>query len=332
MIKQTNLITKQKKKLPLSSDIVFKRVFSKEGNEEILKALLEAILDINIKSVIVKNPEMPKDLYDSKAGVMDIKVEVDTNTIVDIEMQVKDQNNIEERSTFYLTSTSSETVKSGQNYTTAKKAIAISILNFNHYKRNSYHNIAHMNFEDTKPDEYVDFGYKTEDKIATPGIEIHIIELPKFIKKNPDANKKLDQWLWLIVGREDKIEMAKQENKELKKAADIVDQMSMDEKEWEMYISREKAIINYNSGLSRAKLDGIEEGLKQGIEQGIEKGIKEGLKQGKEQGIHEKNKQIVAQMLKLKLKNETICEIAQITLEELEKIKKELIKNSTENK
>ena len=84
MIKQTNQNTKQKKKLPLSSDIVFKRVFSKEGNEGILKALLEAILEINIKSVIVKNPEMPKDLYDSKAGVMDIKVEIDTNTIVDI--------------------------------------------------------------------------------------------------------------------------------------------------------------------------------------------------------------------------------------------------------
>ena len=94
MIKQTNQNIEQKKKLPLSSDIVFKRVFSKEGNEGILKALLEAILDVKIQSVIVKNPEMPKDLYDSKAGVMDIKVEVDTNTVVDIEMQVRDENNI----------------------------------------------------------------------------------------------------------------------------------------------------------------------------------------------------------------------------------------------
>ena len=54
MIKQTNQNTEQKKKLPLSSDIVFKRVFSKEGNEVILKALLEAILDVKIQSVIVK--------------------------------------------------------------------------------------------------------------------------------------------------------------------------------------------------------------------------------------------------------------------------------------
>ena len=324
MIKQTNQNIKQKKKLPLSSDIVFKRVFSKEGNEGILKALLEAILDVKIKSVVVKNPEMPKDLYDSKAGVMDIKVEVDSTTVVDIEMQVKDENNIEERSTFYLTSSSYETVKAGKDYTTAKKVIAINILNFVHYKRNSYHSIAHMNFEDTEPQEYVDLGYETEDRTATKGIEIHIIELPKFIQKNPGANTKLEQWLWLIAGREDKIKMAKKENEELKKALEIIDQMSMDEKEWEMYISREKAIINYNSGLSRAKLDGIEEGM--------EKGLKKGIEQGIEQGTEKTNKQIISQLLKLGMDDETICKVTQISKEKLEKIKEELKKESVSDK
>ena len=308
MIKQTNQNTEQKKKLPLSSDIVFKRVFSKEGNEGILKALLEAILDVKIQSVTVKNPEMPKDLYDSKAGVMDIKVEVDANTVVDIEMQVKDENNIEERSTFYLTTSSSETVKAGKDYTTAKKVITINILNFVHYKRNSYHSIAHMNFEDTKPHEYVNLGYETEDKTATKGIEIHIIELPKFIQKNPDANTKLEQWLWLIAGREDKIKMAEKENEELKKALEIIDQMSMDEKEWEMYVSREKAIINYNSGLSRARLDGIEE------------------------GIEKNNKQVIAQMLKLDIDDETIYKVTQISKEKLEKIKEEIKKETLSDK
>lgn len=49
-----------KKKLPLTSDIVFKRVFSREGNEDILKSLLEAILEIPIQDVVVKNPELPR--------------------------------------------------------------------------------------------------------------------------------------------------------------------------------------------------------------------------------------------------------------------------------
>lgn len=44
---------KKMPKLPLTSDIVFKRVFSKKGNESILKSLLEAILDIKNQKVIV---------------------------------------------------------------------------------------------------------------------------------------------------------------------------------------------------------------------------------------------------------------------------------------
>ncbi len=31
----------------------------------------------------------------------------------------------------------------------------------------------------------------------------------KFVKKNPDAKSKLEQWLWLLAGREEKLEMAK---------------------------------------------------------------------------------------------------------------------------
>lgn len=62
-----------------------------------------------------------------------------------------------------------------------------------------------------------------------------------------------------------KIEMAKKENKEIKKATDIIDQMSMNPEEWEMYMSRKKAIINYNSGIYQAKEDGKKEGIEQGI-------------------------------------------------------------------
>ena len=50
------MVKEVKKQLPLTSDIVFKRVFSREGSEDILKSLLEAILDMEIKHVVVKNP------------------------------------------------------------------------------------------------------------------------------------------------------------------------------------------------------------------------------------------------------------------------------------
>lgn len=40
---------------------------------------------------------------------------------------------------------------------------------------------------------------------------------------------------------------------------DIIKEMSMDPKEWELYESRRLAIMDYNTGMEQAKLDGIEE-------------------------------------------------------------------------
>ena len=74
-----------------------------------------------------------------------------------------------------------------------------------------------MKFEKSKKEEYVDMRYKGEDEKATEVLEIHFIELPKFIKNNPEIKTKLEEWLYLIVGKEEKIKMSKLENPEVKK-------------------------------------------------------------------------------------------------------------------
>ena len=119
--------TKQKM-LPLSSDIVFKRVFSREGTEDILKDFLEAILNVKIEKVEVKNPELPKNIYDEKAGILDLKVEIDENTICDVEMQVRDEYNVDKRSLKYAANLIEMQLKIGDQYTKLKKLIVINIL------------------------------------------------------------------------------------------------------------------------------------------------------------------------------------------------------------
>ncbi len=66
--------------------------------------------------------------------------------------------------------------------------------------------------------------------------------------------------MWLLAGREEKLAMAKKENKELEKAMDIIDEMSMDEKEWELYESRRLAIMDYNTGMIKAREEGERKG------------------------------------------------------------------------
>ena len=57
--------------------------------------------------------------------------------------------------------------------------------------------------------------------------------------------------------------MAVKKNKTIKKAVEIVDTMSMDPKEWELYRSRQMAILNYNIGMQNSRKQGEEIGKKE---------------------------------------------------------------------
>ncbi len=249
----------ERRKLPLSSDIVFKRVFSKEENKGLLKSILEAILKIEIKQIEIKNPEIPRELKDSKAGVLDIKAEINENTIIDIEMQVANMRTFMNRNEFYLVTTAANEAKKGEDYFKLKKTITIALLCENIIERNSYFHTAHMKFEPYDEETYINMGYEKEQDIVTNKLEMIFIEIPKFIAKKPDSESLLNQWLWLIAGREEKIKMAKEKHKEIEKAMEVIDEMSMDPKEWELYESRRRAEILYNWEISAAREEGKEE-------------------------------------------------------------------------
>ena len=107
---------------------------------------LESILNVKIEKLEVKNPEMMKNSREEKLGVLDIKVETKEN-IIDLEMQIEDEENIEEREATYMGKLLSEQLEVGDKYNKLKKSVVIFIINFNKYETNTYHNIAKMRFE-----------------------------------------------------------------------------------------------------------------------------------------------------------------------------------------
>ena len=224
-------------RLPITDDYIFKRVFAFEGNESVLKDLLEAILRKNIKNVTIKNPEIIPYEREDKRGLLDIKAETDDGTVLDIEMQMEDKKNIEERGTLYLANMITSQLQVGDDYTTLKKSIVIFITNYNFLKRNSYHSIGKIKFDKTLKEEYVDMGYKTEDEEASKYIEFHYIELPKYKKKTQSEFTKLDQWMCVFTNRKGEMMLAEKENKEIKKAMNTLDYISSDPKERERHNS-----------------------------------------------------------------------------------------------
>ena len=150
-----------------------------------------------------------------------------------------------------------------------------------------------MKFEKTVKEKYVNMGYKEEEEIASKYLEMHYIELPKFKKKRPNTKEKLDQWLWLISGEEEKIEMAEKENEEVKKAVRTLEQISADPKEREMYDSIIQA--EFNQSIARQKM----------LEMGREEGKKEGRQEGERQKEIEIAKKLKEKGIDLKIIKET---------------------------
>lgn len=87
--------------------------------------------------------------------------------------------------------------------------------------------------------------------------------------------------------------MAEGENKKIKKAVKELDEVSMSDKEREMYEARLKWEFNYKAGMAGAR----------------EAGIKEGIKE------------IAKEMLKYNMPIETICQITKLSKEEIEEIR-----------
>ncbi len=298
-------------RLPLTSDYVFKRIFAREENNSMLKDFLEAILNIHINKVEVKNPELTPNMADEKLGILDLKLDIDNERVVDVEMQVSNEYNIKERSSTYLSKLAAEQLKAKQNYKELKKIITINILKYNYLERNSYHSIAKMKYENTKPIEFVDMGYKKEEEEATNTFEMHFIELPKFKEKNPDCNTKLEQWLWLIDGsEEEKVKMSAKENEEVNKTVEELNKLSKDPDEVAKYEEREWSIMRYD----------VE--MKTNRELGEKEGEARGLKIGKEQGRKEEKTKIIKKLYSLNIPIEKISEITEMCIEDVQKIVK----------
>ena len=255
---------------------------------------MEAILKRKITKVEVRNPEMVSEKENGKKFILDIKAELDDGTIVDIEMQTADERNIQERSTAYSARMVSEQLQSGEKYIRLNKVIFIGILDFEYYKRNSYYHVERPRFDKIEEEYFVDMGYKEQEELASKYVEMHYIELPKYFKKNPSMKTKLDEWLWLFSGDEEKMEMVKRKNRKVKKDMNTLERISLDPKEREMYES-----IQTEEFLQRISENNI-----------------------REEGERKKETEIVKEMLKDGVNVERIKKYTKLTKEEIEEIRK----------
>ena len=271
------MIDTKKQILKMKDDIMFKAFFSKIGNEKYLKDLLSAILgeEIKIKKVI-HDARLEQLAKENKYGILDLEVELESKEIINVEMQLRDYYNIEERTTFYASKKISEQLSPNQNYHDIKKVIVIAILNYSFINLPEY-------ITDTIRVAKEHREYELNNKVR-----YIYIELEKFREQNPDMTEEINQWLaFLDMERGDLLEMAIKENKKIKEAVKKYNELTGDEEVKRLAEVRLMAQLEENAALASAKAKGEAKGMREGIEKGMRKGIEKGMREGIEKGMRE---------------------------------------------
>ena len=241
-------------------DFVFKKIFGSEKHPGVLISFLNAVLKPknNITDVEIKNTDIDKSYIEDKFSRLDVKAVTSKNEIINIEIQLKNEYNMIQRSLYYWSKLYEEQLSEGDRYDKLSRTVCINILDFKYLKNDRFHN-----------------GYRLKEietnEELTDLQEIHFIEIPKLkrFESTEEIVDLLEGWVEFLRDPESevirKLEMS---NKEIREAKDELYRLSRNSKERELSYLREKSLRDEISALANAKEKGLKEGLKQGLFEG----------------------------------------------------------------
>ncbi|WP_053956563.1 Rpn family recombination-promoting nuclease/putative transposase [Inediibacterium massiliense] len=242
-------------------DFAFKLLFGDPKNMDLLKALLIAILKVpsnEFEDLKIINNELPREFAEDKKGILDVRGKTKNGKEIDIEIQVLATKYMAERTAYYWSKMYTNQIKSGDTYDKLKKCITINIIDFECIPLDKIHTSYHIIEDET--------GYRLTDVL-----EIHYLELPKLENRNiiKDENEAITQWMEFIDTQSREVmEMLSRKNKDIKKAYDILQVISKDEKARMAYEAREAEIHDQMTRIKVAREEGIEKGRQEGRQEG----------------------------------------------------------------
>lgn len=228
-------------------DFAFKEIMA---NEKARKGFLSAVLKLNpkdIKETTLLNTSLRKTYEDDKLGILDVRLIMNDNTEIDIEVQLFKLSVWAERSLFYLAKMYTDQISPGDDYDAFKKCVSISILDF-------------ILFEDTK--SFYSCFHIAEDTrhtLYTDKMEFHVLELPKLPAKLKDDSDNIILWAKFInAERKEEFDMIATKDPYIESAYQTLQIISQDKQKRLEYEAREKAIRDHNQFMIEARKHGEE--------------------------------------------------------------------------
>jgi predicted transposase/invertase (TIGR01784 family) len=260
-------------------DFAFRKIFGKPGNEICLIHLLNSVLNLAhpIDSVQFQNPFSLKDFQEDKLVCVDVKATDAAGRVFVVEIQIVVHASFAKRALFYACSAYTDQLRKGQGYGQLKPTYCVSVL-------------MRKLWDDDQLHHHYRLVERTTGGIMPESIEIHTIELSKYngVRESIHCASELEQWCYWLKNADLHTEDELREllpglaflraTSELQEIHDITE-------ERQMYDSREKASMDYESNLIDAKEKGEAIGIEKGEAIGIEKGEAIGIEKGEAIGI-----------------------------------------------
>jgi predicted transposase/invertase (TIGR01784 family) len=239
------------------NDFAFQKSMGEKGCEPQLMAFLNAVLERTGKNTItavtiIENKDIPAEIIGGKTAKLDVLAELADGTRVDIEVQLRNEYNMEKRSVYYWAQKFTRDFKAGTDYSRLLPVIAINIINFSLFKTiEDFHTSFHI-YED-----------RNKDVRLTDAFEIHFLEMPKFrrLRREKKANlgDPLHRWLLYFDKNSPRevIEEVLKMDAAIQEFQKKMDMIRRDPAMLRAYEGYEKALSDWTSGINGAKREGM---------------------------------------------------------------------------
>ena len=206
--------------IPMTNDYLFRALL--QQNNKVLKGLISSLLHLTLEeiaSVEITNPiELGKSI-NAKDFFLDIKILLNSDTVINLEMQVINEHNWPERSLSYLCR-SFDGLNRGDNYLEVKPVIQISLLDFTLFPE-------HPEFYATYQLLNVKNFIKYSDKLC-----LHVLDLTRTdLATEEDRRYQIDYWAALFKATTwEELRMLAEKNESIAEATETVYKLSEEEK------------------------------------------------------------------------------------------------------
>ena len=278
---------------PFTNDYMFRAILQKD--KQVLKALVSALLHLekdSVKEVTITNPIELGAAISDKDFILDIRIDLDGEKLIDLEMQVTNQYNWPERSISYA-ARSFDHLNSGQDYSEVLTVHSIGFLNYTLFPE--------------APEFFATYELRNRKsgKLYSSKFSIHVLDLTKIdLASEEDKKYGIDRWARLFMAKTwEELRMVAKNNPDLLQASN------------ELYTINKDDLIRQQAR-ARADAEFWERNRNARIKK-LEKALIE-----KDNSIAEKNSMIAEKDNTLAEKNSMIAEKDS----EIHKLKEELAK------